>query len=363
MKKAAFFNPTKVNHGSIPCILLCFSIVKELRFTPLGLRYISDASRHLDQADSYNIRRGKNGKNFFAKIRRLFFAMQYSGFRSYLVKHHYEVAIAWNARSDVRFIFMQAARDAGLKLLFLELSPFPNSIAVDANGINYLNTVPRDLDFYVSYKDKSNNWFYLKKYIAQRAGNIVDATNVNLLKDPFIFVALQTEGDSQLVDFGGNYRTVASFLTDICMASNSLKAGRKILVKEHPGNKESLAHLIRGFPNVKLVNDVDTIDLIIKSELVLTVNSSVGLESMILGKPVAASGLAFWAIPKISYKAENFLELKYLFAMEKYEYDVDLRSAFLNFLDQEYFIHLNWQADGRCRIPPAELNKVKNTIN
>lgn len=150
---------------------------------------------------------------------------------------------------------------------------------------------------------------------------------------------------------------------DICEASKSLKGNRKVLVKEHPGKKKSLEHLVEGYSNVQLVNDVDTIELIVRSELVLTVNSSVGLEAMILGKPVAASGLAYWAIPKISYTAGNVLELKRLFSLGEYVFDSDLRSAFLNYLDQEYFIHLNWQADGKCRIPPAEMVKIKKIFD
>lgn len=136
MNKAVFFNPTKIDHGSIACILSCFNKVRELKFTPLGLKYFAEARPYLDQTDSYNVRKGKNGKNLYGRLRRLFFAAQYSGIREFFENSDYDVAVAWNARSDVRYIFMQAAQDAGLRLLYLELSPFPNSIAVDANGIN-----------------------------------------------------------------------------------------------------------------------------------------------------------------------------------------------------------------------------------
>lgn len=258
---------------------------------------------------------------------------------------------------------MQAARDAGVKTLYLELAPFPNAVAVDPCGINYLNTVPRDYSFYKSYADKSDGWRYLEKYIAQRSAVSIDLSRQYLLDSPYIFVALQTEGDSQLVDFGGNYKTVSSFLTDVCLASSALASGRHILVKEHPGKKESLSDLVEQYPNVHIVNEFDTVQLIKGADLVLTVNSSVGLEAMILGRPVAASGLAFWSIPSIAYSAKNLSDLKDLFGAKSYEVDAEQRSSFLNFLDNEYYIHLNWQANGRCRIPDSQLQKVRKLLS
>lgn len=365
MNLAFFFNPTNLKHDSISCVLQIFDKVNELKVMPISLKYIDEAMSYLDQADSFNVRKGRKENGFFSKLRRFFFAMQYSGVRSFFenLGDADAVAVAWNARSDVRFIFMQAARDAGAKTLYLELAPFPNSIAVDPRGINYLNTVPRDRSFYQSYSDKSDGWRYLEKYIAQRSVVSVDTSRKYLLTSSYIFVALQTEGDSQLVDFGGNYKTVSAFLNDICLASCALAPGRHVLVKEHPGKKESLAALVEGYPNVHIVNEFDTVQLIKGADLVLTVNSSVGLEAMILERPVAASGLAFWSVPSIAYSAKNLSELKDLFGANSFEVSADLRSAFLNFLDKDYYIHLNWQANGKCRIPEPQLQKIRKFLS
>lgn len=93
MKRAIFFNPTNLKHGSISCVLQVFDHVKELKFTPFGLKYFNEAKPYLDQADSLNVRKGSKKNSFFSKIRRSVFAMQYSGFRSFFENSGDAVAV------------------------------------------------------------------------------------------------------------------------------------------------------------------------------------------------------------------------------------------------------------------------------
>lgn len=359
-KNAYFFNPTHLKHKSVYSLLGIFERYSEKKFIPLGTKYLSEAERYLDQADSYNIRKGKKKNNLHGRLRRFVFAMQYSGVRQYFEQNKDIVAITWNGRSDIRYIFMMGARDAGVKTLYLELSPFPNAIAVDTKGINFLNSLPRDSSFYYEYEHE-HGWEHLKSYISPRVAVKTDSVRIGTLNKPYIFVALQTEGDSQLVDFGGEYTTVARYLADICTASSQL-SDRRILVKEHPGSRNSVAHLTNNFPNVEIVNDLETVELIKNSDIVFTVNSSVGLESLILGKPVACSGKAFWDIEGLCHKAKNLDQLIEVMGRDRFDLDAELRNKFLSYLNHEYIIKLNWQADGVCRIPHTELSKIRKML-
>jgi len=361
MNFATFFNPTNLKHKSVYSLLSIFESYRETKFTPLGTKYLQEAEPHLDQADSYNVRKGKKKDNLNARLRRYFFALQYSGIRQYFEKNNEQVAISWNARSDVRYIFMAAAQDAGAKTLFLELSPFPNAIAVDPKGINYLNSVPRNSSFYVNYQT-DKGWEHLKDLMAPRVAHRTKVSALDLERESYIFVALQTEGDSQLVDFGGNYKNVSSYLKDICIASRCT-GNRKVFVKEHPGSKISLADLAKDYSNVVIVNDIDTVDLIRNADLVATVNSSVGIESLILDKPVACSGMAFWDVDNLCYRPKNLDELKALFAQENFSLNTTLRDKFFAYLYNEYIIKLNWQANGVCRLPRSEIAKISNLLN
>ena len=353
---AYYFNPTHLKHKSVYSLLGIFGRYVEKKFIPFGTKYLSEAEPYLDQADSYNIRNGKKKNNLHGRLRRFVFSLQYSGVRQYFEQNQYIVAIAWNARSDIRYIFMTAARDAGAKTLYLELSPFPNAIAVDPNGINFLNSVPRCSSFYFAYEHEQG-WEHLKNYISARVATKTDSEYAGIFDEPYIFVALQTEGDSQLVDFGGKYTTVRSYLEDICTAS-SQSANRRILVKEHPNSRNSLVNLTNDFPNVEIVNDMDTVELIQNADIVFTVNSSVGLESLILGTPVACSGQAFWDVEQLCYRAKNLDQLTSVMRQDSFEVNLELRNKFLSYLHNEYVIKLNWQADGVCRLPNTEISKV-----
>ena len=359
-KIAYFFNPTHLKHKSVYSLLRIFERYSEKKFIPLGTKYLSEAERYLDQADSYNIRKGKKKNNLHGRLRRFVFAMQYSGVRQYFEDNRDIVAITWNGRSDIRYIFMSAARDAGARTLYLELSPFPNAIAVDPAGINFLNSLPRVSSFYYAYEHE-HGWEHLKSYISARVALKNNNKRIGILDEPYIFVALQTEGDSQLVDFGGEYTTVEQYLKDICTASSQV-TNRRILVKEHPGKRNSLAHLTNDFPNVEIVNDIDTVELIQNADIVFTVNSSVGLESLILGRPVACSGKAFWDIDGLCYKAKNLDQLIGVIRQDRFDFDPELRNKFLSYLNNEYIIKLNWQADGVCRLPPTELSKIRKML-
>lgn len=356
--KAVFFNPTKLRYASIRPVLAIFDEYREIVNTPLSLTFFSHGLQHVEQAASF--RTGRN--NLISRIKAVIYAMQYSGFRDYFVRNPNSVAVVWNGRHGIRHIFIQAAKDAGVKTLYLELSPIPNSITVDCTGINYENSVPRQSDFFLKYEDKSLNWKYILKYFSQRSLTPSSQNKENCLEQPYIFVALQSEGDSQLRDFGGNFRTVDSFLDAVCEASQAAIGLRKIFIKEHPNCSINAIIKAKDYPNVEIVNHLDTIELCKNADLILTVNSSVGLQALFLEKPVAAAGNAYWSIDGICYRARSVEELKALFVQTFFDCDVSLRNSFLNYLVNEYYVLTSWQADMRCSLPKNEQLKIKKLL-
>ena len=359
MNKAIFFNPTKLSHLSIMACLNVFDSFQEKRTAPIGLKYLKQGLNYSQQASAAK----KPDFKIVSKLRALLHAMQYSGFRSYFEKFPGTVAVVWNGRSGVRFIFIQAAKDSGVKTLYLELSPLPNTITVDPVGINYLNVVPRSTQFYLNYARFDTKWRFILRFFAQRAQSAKTFSTDNITNSPYIFVALQSEGDSQLRDFGGNYRTVDAFFNAICSASEEINNDRKILIKEHPNCSIGAAEKAKNFKNIHIVNDLDTMELCKNADLVVTVNSSVGLQALFMEKPVAVAGDAFWGLEDLCYSAKDLDALKQLFSIVDYSSDDNLRNSFLNYLVDEYYIHLSWQADSLPSLPPSEKQKVLSRVN
>jgi len=154
-------------------------------------------------------------------------------------------------------------------------------------------------------------------------------------------VPLQVEGDSQLRLFGREFKTVESFLDGLFDTSKSLPKGWHLRIKEHPSCPISFTEKImaaRTQGPIFLDNQTDTFTQVSASKVVLTVNSSVGLEAMYYDRPVVACGDCFWVLDGIAVTAQSTCALREILkAPEKISFRKNARSAFLNFLTEVYY--------------------------
>ena len=96
--------------------------------------------------------------------------------------------------------------------------------------------------------------------------------------------------------------------------------------------------------------------------MVLTVNSSVGLEAMFFDKPVIAAGDCYWAIDGVAQDATNEEALGDLLSRaEQLGYDRQARDAFLSYLTEVYYISLE-KLNGGYHRPENQAAKVARRI-
>lgn len=96
--------------------------------------------------------------------------------------------------------------------------------------------------------------------------------------------------------------------------SRSLPAGYKLYTKEHPGNAGviPLGELkkITKLPNVSLLSPYEnSLKMIQNSACVITINSTVGWEAMLLKKPVINLGRAFYEVSGLTYPLRDLYKL------------------------------------------------------
>ena len=340
-------DPKKRKKDLVQQTLSGLGVLSWVRFVPLGFRGFAETKQRAEQALLSATKIPKLA--IFKKLKCALLGWQYNGARRYFENRQNTVAVVWNGLNGTRRVFADGARDAGCKTLFFELGPLPNTLTVDAKGVNYSNSVPRDTEFFRTWHQKvghSETWRSVVETINQRNGpqrkehrgiDIPDVSN------PFIFVPLQVPGDSQLRLFGGAYRTVPDLIKMICEMAQHLPAGWHVRVKEHPSAKESFADLFQGVSvPVYLDNETDTFAQVSAAQVVLTTNSSVGLEAMFFDKSVVACGDCFWAIKGVALDARDPDVLEQVFQSPlSVEYDSDVRSAFLEFLHSEYYVSTN----------------------
>lgn len=256
------------------------------------------------------------------------------------------------------------ASDKNVKTLFFELANLPNKLFADPYGTNAQSALAYDCSFLRNYsvdEEAYKKWQneYVKKSlkghsVPQSKGvlsidikkNILDlygATfknyckfepildfvklknklkgnfskfkfdNIKLNELKYAFYPMQVSVDAQIL-----VNSKTNNIKALKVASmEAAKRGLKLLVKPHPAerDREHIKEVYKlkeeiGF----LFIDGNTIEIINNSELVITINSTVGLQGMILGKEVICLGNSFYS---------NFSEKELAAYIQNYLLDID----------------------------------------
>lgn len=339
-------DPHKTKHDRVEKTLSAVGRLQWFKIPPMRLRGWPETTERAEQA----LASAKSGSkpSIMNVLKKRLLMWQYNGARAVFLKNPNAVAVAWNGLNSTRRVFMDGAHDAGARTLFFELAPLPGRITVDPCGVNYANSLPRlpapYLEWFNAHKPDPDKWREAGMKIQQRRSEnaaVVPANDaIPPLSAPFLFVPLQVPGDSQLRLFGGRYRTVSDFITALVDCAAKLPEGWHLRIKEHPSAEHSYAEQIQNLEGVPvyLDNGTDTFEQVAASHAVITVNSSVGLESMYYDKPVVAAGQCFWAIKGVATSAQSLESLAEIFSdPASLAFDPQVRRAFLSFLNEIYY--------------------------
>lgn len=297
---------------------------------------------------------------------------QYNAVRAHFERNRDEVAVTWNGLVSTRSIFMMAARDAGARTLFLERGPFPGTITADPVGVNYANGLPREPTAYrawaVAHPDELGRWRPLAERLMQRPATAPPQpgdVEAPPLSGPFVFVPLQKQGDTQLRFFGNLCVGVPETIELLAAAAGALPPGWHLRIKEHPSDRRRFGHMIARHAGrrIYLDNATDTFVQVRASQAVLTVNSSVGLEAMLLEKPVIVMGRVFWALPGLVQQATTAEELRSVLAdPTSVVPDAALRDAVLSFLWTRYYLMLPYHPTKGEKLSAEDIEKLRERV-
>ena len=249
----------------------------------------------------------------------------------------FDIVVYWSTNGAVKSF----AEKNSVYSIAMELGctrkPFYETIYFDPIGVNgnaltnkiRVNDLP-DSDL---LKIQNELPFYFKNHaLIDSKYNVINSRYVEkIYKDPTknILIPLQLDDDSNMILFS-KYNTMLDFLEDIL--PKLIDAGYTCFIKPHPGSKDreitDIGHnncheYCYEFKNVVWLDDIDSqvdyLTLLDKMEAIVTVNSSVGFEGMILGKMVIAMGKSPYSLNGLP-GIEDFLNRKIDFE----EYDVNV---------------------------------------
>jgi capsular polysaccharide export protein len=255
-----------------------------------------------------------------------------------------------------------AARDASVPCIRFENGFLPNTTQMDLRGVNVESSVPRDPGFYRERGAMPRRAF--PDRIEPRAPRRGRRSGPSVsLPDRYVFVPFQVKLDSQILlhsPWIGGMRQLFQVVTE---AAERLGAASPALVfKEHPScpvRYPDLHEAVKGKAGVVFASGNSTDELIRRSAGVITINSTVGTESLLLGKPVLALGNAVYEIPGVAASARSSEEVtEWLCSVsENRAPEAPLRESFLRFLLDDYLIPDRHQDPG-----PAHLRAVERRL-
>jgi capsular polysaccharide export protein len=249
--------------------------------------------------------------------------------------------VVWNGANRYCQLLLSLI-PAGTKTFFFENGLLPGTTTLDPRGVNYFNSVPRDASFYRAYAQGQAPDLQQRVTLIPRKPRVEGQVAITLPKQ-FVFIPFQDDRDTQVRLFSP---WVAS-MRDLFALGERLAAetGRIIVFKEHPSSREEYPDLHqRTHERLMFANGNATQELIEACEFVITLNSTVGLESLLLGKRLLTLGQAFFNVEGVVMHADSADELvRIVKTYPQWSVDEALRKSFLHYLQHEYCVPGRWQ--------------------
>lgn len=251
---------------------------------------------------------------------------------------------------DARAV-VAAAKAAGLPCFQFENGFLPDTTQMDSAGVNALGSVPRDPGF---YRNRGGAFpaATAAQILPRRSDARRSAEPAIALPDSYVFVPFQVQYDSQVLLHSPWLGSMEALVEAVLAARRLAGPGAPIVVfKEHPScsvRYDALRRHIGEDAGVLFANGNPTGELIAGSRGVLTLNSTVGTEALMLAKPVLALGEAVYAIPGVAESARSIEAVaNWLLAVASDAAPAaPLRESFLAFLAEEYLVPDRHQAPG-----------------
>jgi|WetSurMetagenome_2_1015567.scaffolds.fasta_scaffold10385_5 capsular polysaccharide export protein len=314
----------------------------------------------------------------------------FSACKKYFGECRIDLIVVWGGIRSYSSIPVAIAKKNNLNCVFIEKGLFPFTLQVDDKGVNASgklknefskgsnNRESNSIDFYQSLlKEKWSfiqpvnaikiktkvkyllrefavNEFLLKiyhkyfetklqkKFTYKDNWKVTDpSSNLESIKDSeYIFIPFQVSDDSQLLIHGNWIRDNISLVKSIHKSLNDLGIKRKIIIKEHPREFRNLDFQERLRKYDVQFSKAGTIDLITKSKVIVTINSTVGFEALVFNKPVVITGNAFYESIPLILKSNDQEELT-LNLKKILKYDLKFEEIEVNkYISTVYYKHV-----------------------
>ena len=266
----------------------------------------------------------------------------------YFKIHECEIIAVWNGNKLRQSIVVQVGKTLKKQLVYFENGLLPNTTTLDYRGVNAFNSLPRNSRFYKNLV--FDHSIELSKNLVKRqpSKKLAQSIEKNPLPKRYIFVPFQVCTDSQITMHSPWIKDMRHLFNVVKYVQKRLTDRNLFFVfKEHPSCLQDYQDIIDKTQNSKALlfaNNYDTQELIENAEAVITINSTVGLESLLYNKKVIVLGNAFYEIEGLVKKARSKDELLDLLQnLYSWQLDEKLRINFLKYIQSDYLLPGDWR--------------------
>lgn len=202
-----------------------------------------------------------------------------------------EKIIIWNGFTGyVANILRLVCEHRKIECAFLERGLLKGSLFIDRLGVNGASSLnqltPTSVDNYLLSSEETTFVKQLFNIGSQAIEKAEPKKNLN------IFFPLQVQLDTNIILYC-KYRSMRETFLDIYSALNT--ADSSFLIRPHPEETAETLINIPRFDNVKVSSEKSLDHWLDWSDLVVTINSTVGLEALIKGKQVISLGQSIYS--------------------------------------------------------------------
>jgi len=319
----------------------------------------------IDEIIDYGMRRKRARRHYgparLATIRSIYAAaarLHYGHIVSAIHRLKPDALGVWGGNAVDAKAVVVAARHAGLPCFRFENGFLPDTTQMDLRGVNTESSVPRDPEFYRA-RGRSDQRLP-DRIVARNLHRTKRGLRPIALPDRYVFVPFQVELDSQVLLHSPWIQGMQQFFSVMTESARRVGGPRLPLVfKEHPSCPARYVDLhdqATGMDGVYFANGNPTDELIRNALGVVTINSTVGTESLLLDKPVLALGDAVYEVPGVASSARSEDEVvDWLGAVRAgTPPEAPIRRSFIHFLMDDHLIPDVHQHPGPAHIRAVE---------
>lgn len=298
------------------------------------------------------------------------------------------VLFTWNGMLTIPKALAVLGRHWNIPCYFMERGLLPETLSIDPQGVNYgsriagaqwQHNVVEDLsDAERTLLEKEAAALHAeKKSIVNMGAELShDALRSTYGIDPsmkVVLLVLQIEKDSNIIFYSPHYKKMTDIIRDVSVALEKID-NVFLCVKPHPEDIDRLDELsasisVRG----TIISDVSLYSLLEVSDVVICVNSTVGLEALLQRKQVIVLGNAIYSHKGFTHDLDRPDQLaplirKALRCAACSEFDVEALYLFCKYLKKHTLFKLQgddlWQsrqiilkeiAQASARAEPQEI--------